>query len=127
MYNKIPIKYLTRSLICVTGLKIATIILPTSRLDLGKSFITLLLAGMLLAAVNTLVKPVVILFSLPMVMLTLGLFMIVVNGLMVVITADLYSRLDINGFSTAMLVGAIVGLLNFSLTAILERDNKRGK
>ena len=66
------------------------------------------------------VKPIVIIFSLPALIFTLGLFMIVINGLMVMIASKLYTQLHITNFWAAMLAGMVIGLVNYLVVTILE-------
>lgn len=80
----------------------------------------LVVAGFVLAVVNTLIKPIVVLLSLPAILFSLGLFMIVVNGFMVWLASNLYGPLNVNGFGSAMLAGVIIGLVNYLVTAIVE-------
>ena len=79
-----------------------------------------MIAGFILAVLNTIIKPILVLASLPAILLTLGLFMIVINGLIVLLASKLYSGLQISGFGIAMLTGIIIGLVNYLVTAILE-------
>ncbi len=80
----------------------------------------IIIAGLVLAIINTFIKPIVVILSLPAILFSLGLFMIVVNGLMVYLASTLYSGLQISGFGTAMLAGLVIGLVNYLVTAILE-------
>ena len=73
----------------------------------------IILSGLILALVNMIVKPIVIIFSLPALIFTLGLFMIVINGLMVMIASKLYTQLHITNFWAAMLAGMVIGLVNY--------------
>lgn len=85
----------------------------------GSMFI-IILSGLVLAIVNTIIKPIVVLLSLPAILFSLGLFMIVVNGLMVWLANYLFEPLNVDGFGSAMLVGVIIGVVNFLVTAIVE-------
>jgi len=97
----------------VVGLFVAEAILGEQRFFLGGQLSTLLIAGMLLAIVNMLVKPVLVFLSLPILLVSLGLFMLVVNGLTILIVSWLYSPFEVAGLWTAVLAGIIVGLVNF--------------
>jgi putative membrane protein len=66
-----------------------------------------LVIAVVFGLINLLVKPIVQLLSLPFVLLTLGLFLLVVNAGMLMLTAALTTRLSVEGFGTA-LVGALV-------------------
>ena len=80
----------------------------------------IVLSGLLLAIANTVIKPIVVLLSLPAILFSLGLFMIVINGLMLVIVAKVYGGLHITSFGSAMIAGMIIGLVNYLVTTILE-------
>jgi len=80
----------------------------------------IIIAGLILAVVNSIIKPIVVLLSLPAILFSLGLFMIVINGLMVVIASKLYQPLDVTNFVAAMLAGMIIGLVNYLVNTILE-------
>lgn len=81
----------------------------------------IIMAGLVLAIVNTLVKPLVVLISLPALLITLGLFMIVINGLMVMLASKLYGGLHVTNFGAAMLAGMVIGLVNYLVVAIVEQ------
>ncbi|CAL9301717.1 hypothetical protein SUDANB148_03398 [Streptomyces sp. SudanB148_2056] len=89
----------------------------------GKEIGTLLLVALIFGVVNFLVKPVVKLLSLPLLILTLGLFTLVVNALMLLLTSWLADQLDLSfhveGFWTAVLGGLIVSVVSWALNVIL--------
>lgn len=80
----------------------------------------IVLAGLILAIVNIFLKPILIIFSLPAILFTLGLFMIIINGLTVFIASKLYEPLHITNFWAAVFAGIVIGLVNYLVTAILE-------
>lgn len=84
------------------------------------SFGAIIIAGLVLASVNTLIKPLVVLISLPALLVTLGLFMIVINGLMVLLASKLYGGLHVTNFWAAMLAGMVIGLVNYLVVTIVE-------
>lgn len=87
------------------------------------SLLMIFLAGLILSIINVIIKPILVILSLPFILVTLGLFMVVVNGVMVYIAAALSPGLSM-GFGSAVLAGLIIGLINYALTHIL--DLKRG-
>jgi len=116
-------RFLVRWLVCGLGLWIAAGLLGHGVNYSGMSAI--IVAGLILAIVNSVLKPIVVLLSLPAILFSLGLFMIIINGLMVFLVSKLYSPLEISSFWVAVLAGMIIGLVNYLVTAILEnRDNK---
>lgn len=80
----------------------------------------IVISGLVLAIVNTLVKPIVVIVSLPAILFSLGLFMIVINGLMVLVASKLYEPLHVTNFWAAMVAGMIIGLVNYLVLTILE-------
>ena len=71
---------------------------------------TLILAALLLGGVNALVRPLVLLFTLPLTLLTLGLFMFVINAGMLALVARLLPGFTLSGFRAALLGAIVVGL-----------------
>lgn len=89
----------------------------------GKKAGTLLLVALIFGLVNFLVKPVVNLLSLPLLILTLGLFTLVVNALMLLLTSWLADVFDLSfhveGFWTAVLGGLIISIVSWALNVAL--------
>jgi|SRR5206468_10484389 len=109
--NKPPFKFLLRWLVCSVGLWIAAAFLGRS-IDYGHSAVVIFVAGLILAVVNTVLKPIIIILSLPAILLSLGLFMIIVNGLTVFIASKIYHPLHITNFWAAVFAGMVIGLVN---------------
>ncbi len=120
MYMNRPIyRFLTRWLVCSLGLWIAASFLSNS-ISYDSRLRVIIIAGLVLAIINVVIKPVLVIFSLPAILLTLGLFMIVINGLTVFIASKLYHPLHITNFWAAVFAGMVIGLVNYLVTAILE-------
>ncbi|MFZ1323707.1 MAG: phage holin family protein [Candidatus Saccharimonadales bacterium] len=117
---KSPLKrFLLRWFVCALGLWIAAGFLDGG-ITYDDRLSIIIIAGFILAIVNTVIKPFVVLLSLPAILFSLGLFMIIVNGLMVMLASYLYKPLEVTGFGAAMLAGVIIGLVNILVTAIVE-------
>lgn len=106
---------LLRLLVIAASLFVATKFVPGITFA-GDNYGALFMVAVLFAVVNTIVKPILTLFSLPVVLLTLGLFLFVVNGLMLLLTSYLASRMAL-GFHVDGIVPAIIGSLVISITA----------
>lgn len=111
-------RFLLRWFICSLGLWIAAGILG-ERITYESTSV-IIIAGLILAIVNAVIKPIVVILSLPAILFSLGLFMIVINGLMVLLVSWLYSSLEVTNFFAAMLAGMVIGLVNYLVTTILE-------
>lgn len=90
------------------------------RISYDSRLSVIIIAGLILAIVNSFIKPIVVILSLPAILFSLGLFMIVINGFMVLLVSYLYPRLEISSFGVAMLAGMVIGLVNYLVTTILE-------
>lgn len=85
-------------------------------LSVASVFLT---AGLILAVVNILIKPIISIISLPITILTLGLFTLVVNGLMVYIALKLTPDIGVT-FGVAILAAIVIGILNFAINSVLR-------
>jgi putative membrane protein len=120
----IAVRFVVRWLVSTLGLWVASTLLSSHGMALGvggtKTWVAALIAGAVLALVNMFVKPLLIFLSIPALLVTLGLFMLVVNGLTIMIVSWLYSSLVVPNFGVAVVAGVIVGLVNFLVSKILE-------
>ena len=111
-------KLLVRIAINAVAIGFTAWLLPGIRV-VDNSIGTYILLGVLFGVVNALVKPLVTLLSCPLVILTLGLFVLVINGLMLQLTATLSGGLlQVNGLGTAMVAGVVMGVTNMVLEAV---------
>ncbi len=102
---------LVRMLITAIGLWLAAEIVPGVTIT-GTG--TLLLAALLLGFVNALIRPLLVLLTLPITILTLGLFLFVVNAAMFGLVAAMLDAFRVSGF-----IAALLGSIVVSLTATL--------
>ena len=97
----------------------------------GEKVGIVLLIGLVFGLINAIVKPVVKFFALPLYILTLGLFTIVVNALMLWLTAWLTDGqtwgLRIDNFGTAVVGALIISVVSFILSAVFSGSRKRGR
>ena len=82
----------------------------------------ILIAALVFSLVNIFVKPVVILFTLPLVILTLGLALFFINLLMLYVTSWIVDDFKVESFGAAILATIIVWVVNTVLEAIFGRD-----
>ncbi|WP_338671525.1 phage holin family protein [Streptomyces sp. SCSIO 30461] len=93
----------------------------------GQKTLTLILVALLFGLVNFFVKPIAKLLTFPLFILTLGLFTLVINALMLMLTSWLADKLDlgfhVEGFWTAVLGGLVISIVSWALNIVLpERD-----
>lgn len=111
---------------------VAAWIVPGIRLarqgeGLAEYWPTLLGVGVILGLVSSVVKPVVKLLSIPFIILTLGLFLWVINALMLQLTAWLARQLDLgfrveDFFWSALLGALVISLVNWAVSAVVDDD-----
>jgi putative membrane protein len=123
------IKFLVKVVILAAAFYVLTRyeILPGLTVDpnengLFGAFGTYLWIGLIFGLVNAIVGPILRLLSLPFVVLTLGLFLLVVNAALLGLTALLTDRLQVDGFLTAVLGGLILGIVSWVADLVLDRD-----
>jgi putative membrane protein len=104
-------KFLARLLISALSLGVASYIVPGFHID---TLMTLLIAAFLLGIVNAIIRPVLVFLTFPITLVTLGLFLLVINGLMLILVAAI-----LPGFKISGLGPAILGWLIMSLTGWL--------
>ncbi len=118
--------FLLRWLLNSFGLWIAVRLLGTGFSDeqVNASIGVFLLAGLIFSIINTVVRPIVIILSLPAILLTLGLFLLIVNGVMVYISLQLAPGLQMT-FVNSILTGMILSLINYIVSSALEMGVRR--
>ena len=104
------IGFLLRAAIVALGLWVASRIVPGIAFNSPE---TLLVAAVLLGIVNAIVRPILILFTLPITVLTLGLFLLDANGLMIELVAHLLDGFIVEGFGAAILTSLVVSLVSW--------------
>lgn len=117
--SKQLIVFCIRWVVISLGLWVASRLLGSSFHDTDATTSTFLIAGLILSLVNSILKPIIVILSLPAILLTLGLFMLIVNGLMVYITLKFVPGLDVT-FWGAVLSGMIISLINYVITGIMD-------
>lgn len=116
-----PVRFLARLLLNAIGLGLATWIVPGIRLDAGdltRSIVVLVCVALVFGAVNAVVKPIFRFFTNPLIWLTLGLFLLVVNTLMLWLTSWIADRLQL-GWSVAGFWAAFFGALIVSVVSVV--------
>lgn len=101
------------------GLWLASRLLSGSFSDTDATAATFLLAGFVLSLLNSIIRPIIVVLALPAIVLTLGLFTLVVNGIIVYLALKLVPGLDIS-FGASILTGLLISLINYAISGILE-------
>ena len=92
-------------------------------IDLTADVWQILLIALVFGLINTFLKPILKVLSLPVIILTLGLFAIIVNVILLAITAGLMDGLTIDGFLPALLGSIVISIVSAILNAIIPDPN----
>jgi putative membrane protein len=118
--------FLIRWVLSALGLWLAVRLLGTGyeNVDVTAGFWGFLFAGLIFSIVNSLFKPLLVIVSLPAILLTLGLFTIVVNGVLVYISLLVAPGIAMS-FGNSIITGIILSLVNYIVSVAIEiRDEK---
>jgi putative membrane protein len=113
-------KILVRIALNGVGLWAASRLLPGIHYDGGLLY--LFVAGFVFGVVNLLVKPIVTILSFPFVVLTLGLFFLVINGLMIWLVDFFLAGFKVDSFLWAMAGGLFMAVFNMLLRALFDKE-----
>ena len=86
-----------------------------------KSFGSALIAAFVLGLLNTLLRPILVLLTLPVTLITLGLFLFVINALMFYFAASMLDGFHVNGFTAALIGSLIYSLCGMVIDVAMER------
>lgn len=105
-------RLLARLLVAAAAFWVVAYLLPG--VDVREGVLNYLVIAVIFGIVNALVGPVLRLLTLPLTILTLGLFRLVVNAALLGITAALTARLSIDGFLTALLASVLISAITWA-------------
>jgi putative membrane protein len=118
--------FIVRWLLNSLGLWVAVRLLGTGYSDVMVSIgvIGFLTAGLVFSIVNAVLRPFIVVLSLPAILLTLGLFMLIVNGLMVYVSLKLVPGISMTFFNS-ILTGMLLSLVNYIVSATFIGQSKK--
>lgn len=101
--------FLVRTVVTALAIWIASAIVPGLRVE---GTLTLLVAAVLLGVVNAVVRPIAIVLTLPLTLLSLGLFLVVVNAGMLALVAAMLDAMTLAGFWSAVFASLVVSAVS---------------
>ena len=121
-----------RWFINAVALFVAALIVPQIRFTAGgtmpglNEWVTLAVVALIFGVINATIRPIVVFLTLPLTIVTLGLFMFVVNALMLMLTSRIARALDlgfrVEGFGAALLGALVISVVSFVLSRFLIRE-----
>ncbi len=116
--------FIARVLITSLGLWLADAMLPRMSFDdLG----TMILSALLLGLVNAFVRPIIVVLTLPITFLSLGIFLLVINGAMILLVARVMPAFHLEGLGTAMVASIVVGLTSWLANSSATKKHHRNR
>ena len=96
-----------------------------SGIEMTGGYVDVLFVALVFGLVNALVKPIVFFFSLPFLFLTLGLFYLVINGAMLLLTAKLTQNFAVVGIWPAVIGSIVISVISMLLSVVLKDEQKK--
>lgn len=120
--------FIARWALNALGLWLAIKLLGTGYKDvpIEAGFWGFVLAGLIFSVANTLFKPFLVIVSLPMILFTLGLFTIVVNGVLVYVSLAVAPGISMS-FGNSIITGIILSLINYIVSVAIEIRTERSR
>ncbi|GAC1416395.1 MAG: phage holin family protein [Flavisolibacter sp.] len=111
--------FIIKVLITAVAVYLAAYLIPGVHIADIRSTI---MVALVLALLNTFIKPILIILTIPITIVTLGLFLLIINALMVKWAADLVHGFRVAGWWPALLVSLVVTIVSYILGAVVRRD-----
>lgn len=86
------------------------------------SYVTAIIVALVLAVLNFIVKPILILFTLPVTILTLGLFLLIINAIIIFLADAFVSGFDVDGLFIAIIFSLLLSVFQSILFSLLKSD-----
>jgi putative membrane protein len=114
-------KFLLKILVSSIAVIFASYLLPGVHID---GFTTAILVAIVLSFLNTFIKPVLIILTIPVTIFSLGLFLLVINALIIMLVAKFVTGFSVDGFWWALLFSIILSLITSVLDSLVKKSDK---
>ncbi len=115
-------KLIVKLLISTLAVIITAYLLPGVHVD---GIVTAIVVAAVLAFMNAFLKPVLIILTIPITLVTLGLFLLVINALVILLTDYLVPGFHVDGFFWALLFSLILSLINSLLEKLVKDEDRK--
>jgi putative membrane protein len=112
--------FLIRLLVTALAAMLTAYILPGVSI---KNFTSALILALVLAILNLLVKPILIILTLPVTIITLGLFLLVINAIIILLAAKLVKGFSVDGFFWALIFSVVLTVVSGIMHSIAGGEN----
>lgn len=114
-------KLILRILLSALAVIVLANVLPNVSVD---SYITAIIVAVVLSLLNFLVKPILVILTLPVTILTFGLFLLIINAIIILLADYLIAGFNVNGIWWALLFSLLLSFLQSILFSLLKEDKK---
>jgi putative membrane protein len=114
-------KFIFRILLSALAVVILAKLLPGVAVD---SYVTAIIVALVLSLLKFIVKPILIILTLPVTILTLGLFLLIINAIIIILADKLVSGFAVDGLWWALLFSLLLSLFESVLFSLLKEDKK---
>lgn len=104
-------------LINAAAVVISAYVLPGVRVE---DFLTAIVVAIILGVVNTFIRPILVILTLPITVITLGLFLLVINALVILLTDALVPGFQVSGFLWALIFSLVLSLVSSFLHSLTK-------
>jgi len=117
-------KFILNIIITALAVLIVAYLLPGVHVD---TFSTSLLVALVLAFMNSIVKPILTILTIPITLVTMGLFLLVINAGIIIMTDKLIDGFEVSGFWWALLFSFILSITTSVLNALFGNSDNEGR
>lgn len=107
-----PMGFLTQLIVMTLAAILSAYILPGVQID---SVAAAIITAVVIALLNTFIRPILIVITLPFTILSMGLFLLIINALIVMLASGLVNHFHVNGFDSALLFSLLLTAINYLL------------
>lgn len=112
-------KFLLKLILSALAVLLLAEILPGAQVD---SYVSALIVAVVLAVLNTIVKPILVFLTLPATIVTLGLFLLVINAAMILLADYFIDGFTVSGWIWALIFSVLLSIFQSILHSILKKD-----
>lgn len=118
--------FIIKLIISTLAVLISSYLLPGVEIQ-GNSFFTALIVAAVLSFLNAIVKPIMIVLTIPITIFTLGFFLLVINAVIILITSRLVDGFVVHGFWWALLFSFILSIVTSILESVKKKDEQKNQ
>ena len=115
-------KFILRLLLSALAVVILSKVLPNIEVD---DYPTAIIVAIVLSLLNLVVRPLLVVLTLPVTVITFGLFLVIINATIILIADKFISGFAVNGFIWAIVFSVLLSFLQSILFSLLKKDKKK--